>query len=611
MSYNPFVLPFTIGLLLLLVMLCFKYLKWLYAFSKEDRRKVTRTLFSLKLGEIIWEIFTESLLHRKIFRANTMLGFMHMIFAFGWLLLIIVGTLESKFQSNFHFNSPWDPIFFQYFTRETGGFPHSEFFAFAMDFILAVILAGVAMAWAKRLYSRLFGMRKTTRHRIEDRVALTFLWLIFPLRFVAESTTSALCGNGGFLTGSAGHLLAGLLPTSTLQAVELPMWWAYSLSLFFFFVALPFTRYLHIPTEVLLIVLRRSGIQSSNRYNTFHKVEASSCPRCGICINKCQINSATGKVDQLPVYFLRDVRNGSVCESKTLSCMQCGRCKQACPVGIDTIAIRNGQRNKFFGHLPASFSYIPEIEIKEAKVLYFAGCMTHLTPTIKIAMTKILDTAGVSYEFMDKDGSICCGKPMMASGNYDAAKELMNKNIEIIINSKAKTLVTSCPICYHMFKNEYNLGIRVLHHTEFLAELISENIVGLMETGTTYTYHDPCELGRLSGIYEAPRFALRQAGTLVELKSNHENSLCCGGSISNLNLTMQERDRITREALLEQIDSSADALVTSCPLCKKTFAKYSDIRVQDIAEIVAGAMVKGPESKVQERIVFKSSTINA
>jgi Fe-S oxidoreductase len=610
MSYNPFVLPFTIGLLLLLVMLCFKYLKWLYAFSEEDRRKVTRTLFSLKLGKIIWEIFTESLLHRKIFRANTMLGFMHMIFALGWFLLIIVGTLESKFQSNFHFNPPWDPIFFQYFTRKAGGFPHSETFAFAMDFILAVILAGVAMAWVKRLYSRLFGMRKTTKHHIEDRVALTFLWLIFPLRFVAESITSALCGNGGFLTVSAGHLLAGLLPTSTLQAVELPIWWAYSLSLFFFFVALPFTRYLHIPTEVLLIVLRKSGIQSSNRYNTFHKVEASSCPRCGICINKCQINSATEKEDQLPIYFLRHVRNGSVCESKTFSCMQCGRCKQACPVGIDTIAIRNGQQNKFFGHLPASFSYIPPTEIKETKILYFGGCMTNLTPTIKIAMKKILDTTGISYEFMDKDGSICCGKPMMVSGNYDAAKELMNKNIEIIINSKAKTLVTSCPICYHIFKNEYDLDIRVLHHTEFIAELIYHNIIGLKDTDITYTYHDPCELGRLSSIYEAPRLTLQQAGNFVELKNNREDSLCCGGSVGNLNLTMQERDRITRNALIEQVDSSADVLVTSCPLCKKTFAKHSDIRVQDIAEVVAVAMEKVPKSKVQERIVLESSAIN-
>jgi Fe-S oxidoreductase len=608
MNYHPFVLPFFIGSLALFGMLIYQYIKWLAAFRNSDRRKILKAIFSLKIFGMIGEIFSESLLHRKIFKINTKLGFMHMSFAFGWFLLILLGTFEMKFQSHFEFNYPWEPIFFQYFIRESGGFPFARFFEITTDLLLAILLTGVVMAWSKRFYSRIFGLKKTTRHRFEDRVALTSLWLIFPLRFVSESVTSALCNNGSFLTGTGGKALAAIIPVSTLQSVELPLWWAYSSALCAFFVALPFSRYMHIPTEIVLIVLRRSGLKSGNTYSTFHDIEASSCPRCGICIDRCQVNSVLGKTEQLPVYFLHHVRNKDVTEETAQTCLQCGRCREVCPVSIDTIAVRNGQRQKTLADMASEYNYIPDLQIKEAKVLYFAGCMTHLTPTIKNSMTQILDNAGVNYEFMDKNGSICCGKPIMAAGNHNAAKELMNKNIAIIQKSKAQVLVTSCPICYHSFKNEYKLNIKVMHHTEYIEQLIAQNKISLKKQSTVFTYHDPCELGRLSGIYEAPRAVLQQAGKLVELSNNRGNALCCGASISNQTLSSDEKNRITIEALKNSVDSSAQKFVTACPLCKKQFAKFSELPIMDIAEVVAKLLVVKQEHKIlprKEKEVFE------
>lgn len=99
-----------------------------------------------------------------------------------------------------------------------------------MDFLLLIILSGLALAIIKRFRSKILGLKKATKHIIYDKIALSALWLIFPLRLLAESSTAALVQNGGFLTGGLGSLF----PQQFAQAIELPLWWAYSISLFVF-----------------------------------------------------------------------------------------------------------------------------------------------------------------------------------------------------------------------------------------------------------------------------------------------------------------------------------------------------------------------------------------
>ena len=95
--YDHFVLPFTIGLVVLLGYLCVRYYKWIKSFPKEERKKIRKGLFSFKTIRSGWEIFRESLLHHNIFKTNPMLGYMHMTFAFGWFLLIVVGKIDLWF----------------------------------------------------------------------------------------------------------------------------------------------------------------------------------------------------------------------------------------------------------------------------------------------------------------------------------------------------------------------------------------------------------------------------------------------------------------------------------------------------------------------------------
>jgi Fe-S oxidoreductase len=599
-KFDLFVLPFTIGLFFLVSFLVIRYFTWIKNLPGEDRTKIKEGFFSFKSITAVWEVFLESLLHRKIFRVNPLLGYMHMSLAFGWLLLILMGNFESRLFYNGHISPPYVPIFFRFFNPNPATFGYEKTFSFLMDFILMVVLSGVLLAWTKRMYSRLFGMKKTTVLKLGDKLALSSLWLIFPLRFLAESLTSAAYGGGHFLTSNAGSLLGAILPAGKLVY---PAWWAYSFSLGVFFVSLPFSRYMHIPTEVLLIFLRKYGVSEKKEFTTYTNVEVASCSRCGICIDRCQLASAAGIKGVQTVYYIQNVRNNDMNSDQSLNCLMCGRCDSVCPVGIDIASIRTAGRNRLEIQRTNTFDYIDHPAARKADVIYFAGCMTHLQPSVKKSMKELLKAAGINYWFMDENGSICCGRPMMLSGKLSQARELMEKNKAMIKASGAKTFVTSCPICYKVFKDDYKLDIEVLHHSEYLLRLTENKELELNHQNIKAVYHDPCELGRGSGIYDQPRTILNNIANLVTAEQERENAVCCGGSLANMKISSEERKLITQDAINTLIKNEPDILVTSCPMCKKTFAQSAPVSVMDIAEVMYKSLI--PKEKRQLRRVIK------
>ena len=597
-QFDWFVLPFSAGLAFLLSVLAVKYSSWIWHLPKNDRYKVKRGIFSAKSFRAVHEVFMESLLHRKIFRVNTLLGFMHMSLAFGWFLLIVVGNFESRLFHNGHISPPYVPIFFRFFNPNPQSFEYERIFSFVMDSLLVLVLTGVALAWIKRMYSRMFGMKKTTQLRITDKLALTSLWVIFPLRFLAESLSSAAFGGGSFLTANSGYFLGSFLPAN---ALVYPAWWAYSLSLGLFFAVLPWSRYMHIPTEVVLIFLRKYGVTEKQIHTTYTQVEANACSRCGICIDTCQLAADAGIKNTQSVYYLQNVRWNNSDDQQKMKCLMCGRCDNICPVGIDIKQIRMAGRKTKVNITGLSYPYLPNPIQQMTEVLYFAGCMTHLQPSIKKAMTGILKKSGVNFRFMDEHGSICCGRPLLLAGKNSQANELIEKNRQIIYASGAKLLVTSCPICYKVFNEEYQLDIPVLHHSQYLLSLVKDGKINPKHQPMEAVYHDPCELGRGSGIYEQPRELLSRIMKLQNSKYEKENALCCGGSLANLTLQNEDRKKITIGALEKLTIGNPESIVTSCPLCKKTFANTSPIAVYDIAEVVYNS-ISSIKSNESERI---------
>jgi Fe-S oxidoreductase len=238
-----------------------------------------------------------------------------------------------------------------------------------------------------------------------------------------------------------------------------------------------------------------------------------------------------------------------------------------------------------------SYSYLPEPETEKADILYFAGCMTHLTPSIKNSMVKILDASGVNYKFMDEEGGACCGRPLMLAGQDREARELINHNSQIIWKSGAQILVTSCPICYKVFKESYYLDVEVMHHTQFIKMLIEDGSLKLNFLRKKVTYHTPCDLGRGSGVYDEPKDVLKYVARLQKTDFEDENSLCCGGSLGNMKMSSHKKSLIARDTAALLTQNNPDILATSCPLCKKTLASVTETKVADISEIVAEALI--------------------
>lgn len=600
--FDPFVLPFVLGTTFVLLYCFIGMIRIIWQLPIEDRRKFGRSLITPKtLWKNIKDLFGDCLFHVKIWKRKPILGYMHSSIAFGWFMIIVVGHFESVTFSPLKgaeltplqdlASTLYLPIFFRFFAIEELSLK-AQIYSFLMDFFLLMIISGIVIAVVKKKRPRQVGMKRVTKFGIREDLVRIALWTIFPLRFLAESSVAGFAG-GSFLTKFLGfELLFGGNYNETLSMV---FWWLYSIDLAIFMFVLPFTRYMHIPAEALLILLRNAGLKTTEPRKGYALAEIYSCPSCGLCIDVCPMSSTGDNYKKTAVYFMRNVRKKKRREVKKMTeiCLMCGKCIEVCPLGIDSLNIKIAQRNKIYYKMKSDFSYLEGQQTtdnrqqKDSKTVYFAGCMSHLTPKITRSMVKIFEEAKENYEFLDANGSICCGRPMMLTGKIKEAKALIDKNTELIKNSGAKRLVLSCPICYKVFKEEYKLdGIEILHHTQYINELIENERISIDRSDKHYVYHDPCELGRAFGIYDEPRNIIDNIGLLTPPKSDRDMAVCCGGSIGSLTMTLEERDEITSNSIKDLMHNNPEEIVTACPLCQKTFARKSPIKVKDIAEIV-------------------------
>jgi len=243
----------------------------------------------------------------------------------------------------------------------------------------------------------------------------------------------------------------------------------------------------------------------------------------------------------------------------------------------------------------------------EADLAYFVGCVSAMFPMsygIPQSFATLLSRAGVSFTTLGGDEQ-CCGFPLMMAGQLKQAELLIRHNVEQMRALGIPQLVMTCPSCYHMWHHTYPevigepLGFEVVHAVEVLRDLMTEERLELVEPRRTgvVTYHDPCDLGRKSGIYDAPREVLHRVPgyTFVEMQQAREYALCCGGGGDLETFDPDLVQEVAAQRIAQAAEVGATVLVSACPQCVRTLSKAARankvrIRVMDLTQFVEKAL---------------------
>ncbi len=379
-------------------------------------------------------------------------------------------------------------------------------------------------------------------------------------------------------------------------------------------------------------------------------VSLDACVKCGSCVEVCPVYTQNQQLEATmggvyanmksvikKTYGVPGMILGSKNSEKALKeysdhpylCTLCGRCALECPAFIDTKELRTALRGFMVekGNYPQSMDHLAEtlkrvhniigepsedramwvqalgeapkdmFQREKAKVVYFTGCVASyfpMTKRIPQSFVQILDKAGIDFTLLGGE-EWCCGFPLIAAGMKKKAGVYMEHNLEKVKEKGAESIVFACPSCYHTWTEAHGAGdmLQLFHSTQFLTKMIEEGKIGFKEKATKVTYHDPCDLGRASGVYEAPRQILRAIPgvELVEMEGNRDQCKCCGGG-GNLEMVRPDLSAAMAQAKIEEIKATgADMVITACQQCVRTIQsnarrKKIPIVVMDIVEFV-------------------------
>jgi Fe-S oxidoreductase/nitrate reductase gamma subunit len=306
------------------------------------------------------------------------------------------------------------------------------------------------------------------------------------------------------------------------------------------------------------------------------------------------------------------VGEGGLDEQFIWYCRMCMACMEVCPACIDHAdTIVEVRRNQVMMHeqMPMDASralkmlesrgnpFGPQSEREDwpkrlgvrminpgesCDVLYFVGCCTTYDPTkqrIAMDLVRLLDRCGIDFGILGGDER-CCGDPARVLGDERLFQEVARGQIEELKSRNFKYLLTGCPHCYNVLKNEYpTLGgnFNVVHHSEFLHEMLwSGDLLPSVGLTRRVTYHDPCFLGRYQRIFDSPRETLRAlpGADFVEMANSREQSFCCGGGGGHFWMDLKSSEckdakRINNLRVQQAVEAGADTLVTSCAYCQQ------------------------------------------
>lgn len=400
------------------------------------------------------------------------------------------------------------------------------------------------------------------------------------------------------------------------------------------------------------------GVREISEYTWKQLLDLEACTNCGRCQDVCPAHltqkplSPRRMTQNLKNHLWRegpkllsapsDQRHSEAIMEKTVgedelwACTNCMACEEACPVYIEQIS-RNIDLRRYLVLVETKYSSDIRLtlknleksnnpwgmarglrtewakdlgvkifsEVTDPEILFWVGCCGSFdarNQRVATSIVKILQASGIRFGILGNEEG-CCGDPARRIGNEYLFQMTAEANIEIMKGYGVKKILTLCPHCFHTLKNEYpQLGgeFQVIHHTQFLTELISSGKLKLTKPiNKVITYHDSCYLGRANQIFDAPRKILKSIPglKLIEMERHHNQSFCCGAGGGRMWMEEHIGTRINQMRTDQAIEVKAELIGTACPYCLtmlfdgiKEKGKAETMAAFDLSELVEQSM---------------------
>jgi Fe-S oxidoreductase len=343
-------------------------------------------------------------------------------------------------------------------------------------------------------------------------------------------------------------------------------------------------------------------------------LDVMSCTECGRCQEVCPAyNTDKPLSPKLVIMYERDallaqaktpIVPNAVPDEMVWDCVTCGACVRECPVGIEHIdhivdlrrnlvmvesrfpdeaatMLRDVDRTSNPWGRPQSdrTQWAEGLGVRVLEpgdvapdVLFWVGCAPAFDERARkaaVSTAKLMQAAGVDFAILGPRES-CNGDPARRMGDEYTYQRLANENVATLNDAGVKKIVTTCPHCFNTLGQEYaDFGGRyeVVHHTEFLAELVREGRLSPAASERSITYHDSCYLARHNDVRSQPRELVAAVGKPVEMARNRERTFCCGAGGARMWMEEKRGRPINQERVREAASTGAETLAVACPFC--------------------------------------------
>ena len=384
-------------------------------------------------------------------------------------------------------------------------------------------------------------------------------------------------------------------------------------------------------------------------------IDGYACAVCGRCTEACPAAAAGRTLSPMHVVVgLRDhlaeagpaLAAGAGGEPELIGprvpteavwdCLTCGACVAECPVGVEHVGTIVDMRRHLVlerGEMPdgarealtsletrghpwrgtphsradwAEGLGVPTLaERPDAEHLLWVGCTAALetrSRSVARSLARVLLRAGVDFAILGEEER-CTGDPARRMGNEYLYQVLARANIEALRARSVRRIITLCPHCMNVMRNEYPaLGgeFEVVHYTEIVARLIDSGALAVAAAPepVSAAYHDSCYLGRHNGVYDEPRRIARAIPglELTEMEHSRRRGFCCGAGGGRMWMEDGAEGRVDALRADQFIATGAETVIVSCPFCLQMLGGAlpgrpggADRRAVDLIELVDAA----------------------